>query len=438
MPIDPSISMQVRPPVIPNPMEQVGQVLTLKNMIGQGKIQGQQLQQETMQTQQMQEQAANEKALNDAIKLNTTVDDRGNVSTDHEGVRRTLAQNGRVRMLMDFDAKLAGMSEAQLKQAQEQLNLHSTQAKRKAQIAASVTDDQSYHAGVRQAIQEKLITDPNEIMKLPPTYEAAKPLIQQWITSNMTGAENLDYLTKLAEEEHKKKLRPLEERRATAEATSAEQKAQGTEPITPYEKEQLDKTPTEVALAMRAAKGDKVAQLALDKLNKSRLDRAAFTQEQINKRNRYTQAEITGRMKFIQAKIESRATKAGANAEAVRRNFEAALGAARKLNPNFDDLEDKQKSDLLNTLFESFMANEQPFVAPGEGKPGGFLGFGAAKPVQTVTRQPQQGRGAAPPAAGAAKTVPRAVVQQYATENRVDYATAEAAFRQKGYTIVER
>ena len=437
MPIDPSISMQVRPPVIPNPMEQVGQVLTLKNLIQQNKTGQANLEQTQLQNKQLQERAADEKALNDAVKLNTTVDDQGRTSIDNEGIERTLAQNGRGRMLMDFRTKLAGMAEAQLEQARKQLEVQSGQAKRKAQIAASITDDRSYHAGVVQAARERLLP-PDEVMTLPPTYEAARPMIQQWVTSNMDGAQTLDYLTKQIELEHKKKTGPLEERKAEAEATSAEQKAQGTEPITPYQQEQLDKTPTEVALAMRAAKGDKVAQLALDKLNQSRLDRIVSTQNQITKRTRETQAEITGRMKFTQAKIESRATKNGANPEAVRRSFEAALGAARKLNPNFDDLEDQQKSDLLNTLFESFLANEQPLVAPGEGKPGGFLGLGAAKPVQIVTRQPQQGRGAAPPAGGAVQTVPRAVVQQYATENNVDYATAEAAFRQKGYTIVER
>lgn len=153
----------------------------------------------------------------------------------------------------------------------------------------------------------------------------------------------------------------------------------------------------------------------------------------------YTQEQINARTDRVQTAITDRLAKKGVTGPQALRTMESALRITKAL-PGFANLSEEDQIATINTLIDSGIGNVQPVVSTQPGEPRTIwqeYGKGTPPSGPKVTPGAPIARptATAPAPAPAQKIATKADVQAYAAENRVDYATAEKAFKAKGYTI---
>jgi hypothetical protein len=193
MPIDPSISLGVRPPVIQplqiqSPLEQYGKVLTLRNL-----MQEQQSGQLGLQAQQLKLQQEQKGIQEDANirQLYAT-----NPNPSHAEIISTV---GPVRG--------AALIKAQAEQYEQQLKTNAAKAARIGQLAGSAVDAPTYKNAIMTAVTENLIPADHgrELAALDWNDPATQAQVKQFQTQALT-----------AEQQHTAALADLEEKRKAA------------------------------------------------------------------------------------------------------------------------------------------------------------------------------------------------------------------------------
>ena len=164
------------------------------------------------------------------------------------------------------------------------------------------------------------------------------------------------------------------------------------------------------------------------------------------------EAGKTDRLQYLQEEVTKRSTARNKSQESSAKNFAAALSTTKKLlelqGINFNDLEIDQQIEAIQVPFEQYQANGPITVKSEKGAPR-WGGLRSGKDVLLPSAGVNPNPTAIPPPAGppatvaggvvpppvASKTTTRLKVQAYADANGIDYATAEAAYKSKGYTI---
>ena len=240
MPIDPNIALQARAPEMPDVVGQYGRLMTLQNMLKQGQMQDIQMETAQVERQQAQMQMKELDDFNQALKASARTDEDGNVTIDDDAVMTSLAKSGAGQRLLTYREQLSKATKEQLATEEQRLKTNSAKAGRLGQLAQSAIDQETYVSAVSQAAREGIIPQ-DQLATMPADFTQAKPMLQQFISSTMNAKELLDYQAKLAEEEHKKKTRPLEEKKLTQEIT-------GTVPLTEAQRQQYGKMDRNKAL----------------------------------------------------------------------------------------------------------------------------------------------------------------------------------------------
>jgi hypothetical protein len=237
--IDPSISLAVRPPVIAplqiqTPLEKFAKIQTLRNLMGQGQLRELQMQEAQLGLQQTQKGIQQEESLGALF--------RRNLKPTPEEVYAISPKLGAA-----YVKSQAEQAKADLETRKTQGELLVNNAKRRATIAAGVTNLEDAKKAVWQAGIEQLYD-------LDPTKNAqiARDTLEHLQTQGFIpdewkqhAMESLDFAArqeladKQAEEKRKQEKAPFDLRTATAGATKAEQEAEGTQPITRYQQAQL-------------------------------------------------------------------------------------------------------------------------------------------------------------------------------------------------------
>jgi hypothetical protein len=209
MAIDPSISLGIRPPVIPvpdiqSPLERFAKVLSLRNLMTQGESNQLGLQSQQLQLQQQQQQMSDEQKLR---QLYTT-----NPNPTHADIISTIGPQRAIPLI-----------EAQSKQYEQQLKTNAQKAARLGQLAGSAVDAPSYQNAIMTAVSEKLM-DPEQGRQLsalkwddPATQAQVKQFQQQALTAEQQHAAALAD----AEEKRKTALAPYQLGEAQSKARQA-------------------------------------------------------------------------------------------------------------------------------------------------------------------------------------------------------------------------
>lgn len=227
MALNPEISLGVRPPVIQplqiqDPLQQYAKVQTLRNL-----MQDQQVQQ--LKLQEAERGIADERSLRDLVTKNPNA-----TAAEVIGAGGTVRGTAWLKSQQEAEkAKLDRQTQAN--------TLNVSNAKRRAQIAAGVTDLEGAKKAAWQAASEGVYDiDPAK------NAQMARDVLEHLQANGFNpdewkqhAMESLDYAArqeladKVAEEERKKAKAPFELRTATAGATKAEQEAAGTQPFRP-------------------------------------------------------------------------------------------------------------------------------------------------------------------------------------------------------------
>lgn len=243
--IDPSIALQIRPPQLNDPFEVMSKVLALRQLQQEAPLRQQRAQQEIRQNQLAIEQAERERAEYDAFKQGVGA---GKTPKELMGVSPTRAI---AFSKAQFDAR-----KSELDVAEQELKNRSAAAQRLGSLAGAATDQPSYESVIMQAVREGLI--PKEALsQIPAAYDPN--VVRQFAMQAMTASQQHEAALKDLQEKRaaEKEKRDIEEHEAKmpgiqAQTQKAQQEAAGTQPITPYQREQLDRqkvpnTPAELA-----------------------------------------------------------------------------------------------------------------------------------------------------------------------------------------------
>lgn len=224
MPIDASIALQSRPAQMEDPLTQYGKALSLKQLMQQGQ----------MQDQQMQEQNAVRKILRES-QGNLTPEVLGKIREVSPAAAFTFEKSLRENQKagQEFEKGEQDLDEGDLK-------IRAQKVSRLASLAGSIKDEATKDQAIGTALREGLL-DPEtatKIMSQP--YETIKPQLAQFQQEAMTAAQQM-------EEEHRAATAKRQEGQA-AETARHNKVIEGTA------KQQADtaarpNTPTELAVA---------------------------------------------------------------------------------------------------------------------------------------------------------------------------------------------
>lgn len=224
MAIDPSISLAVRPPVIAplqiqTPLERFAKVQTLRNLMGQGQLR------ELQMLQAQQELEQNRQAAQNEANFRALYADP-NATPTRSQVYSTLGPKGAA--VVKTQTEIAADDE---KRQENYLRLIG-----QAGLASKNQQDRDFR--IKLLVKGRVIPPDlgDQMLAQPFNLEETQAFGQQF----MSLAEQLKEKREAADQAFKEKKQPFELRTAEAGATAAEQKAAGTEPITPYQQQQLD------------------------------------------------------------------------------------------------------------------------------------------------------------------------------------------------------
>jgi hypothetical protein len=237
MAIDPRIALGVNPPVIAplqlrSPIEQLGKMLSLRNLMQENQAGELGLQQKQLAMQEAQKGIAQEQSLQDLFARNPT-----------PGTAEVFGAGGTVRGGAVLKT-LADQRKAETDRLTQVNTLNVANAKRRAQIASGVTDLETAKKAIWQTANEQAFHfDPVKNAQIArDTFQHLMDngyIPEEWkahAQESMDYAARTELADKLAEEARKEAKAPFELRTATAAATKAEQEAAGTQPITAQQK----------------------------------------------------------------------------------------------------------------------------------------------------------------------------------------------------------
>lgn len=223
MPIDTSIYRNQAPP--PSPMESMGHLLGLKAAIQQQQAGALQLEQQ-------------KRAVSDDAAARQLFAGGGDVTDDQ--ILSTLGpvHGGAILKVRREQQR------AELDRSISELTLNGTRAKLGGQILAGVKDQASYQAALPVIAQ---ILGPDAAKHFGPQYDPA--MVQQFVNSGLSTEAQLEEKRKQAEDQRKaiefgwkQTAQPFQQAETVAKATTAQQVAAGTQPVTPYQQQQLKAT----------------------------------------------------------------------------------------------------------------------------------------------------------------------------------------------------
>ena len=215
MAINPNISLQARPPQTAGPMEQYGQMLSLRNLMQQnqtGKIRNLMMQQE------IDEQP---------IIMDAYAQSKGDLFQ----TLKKAATSGKVRpeTLMGLHAAAVKQAEDEARLTKQELEINASKSSRLADLVDSITDDNTKQVAVQQAMAEGLI-DPQksqELLSTPFGPEMAQKLktlttvLRPTAVRLKMAADAKEEERKGAEEGRKRLLFPQQLAKGAAEANLA-------------------------------------------------------------------------------------------------------------------------------------------------------------------------------------------------------------------------
>jgi hypothetical protein len=204
--IDPSIPLQVKPPAMPNPMEYAGNMISLKNMMGQQQIQQNQIQQGDIQLQQMKQNMQDEQTARDILANDP------NINSALPKLYKALGPKAATiaKSLIEHDQALATLNKTQSETTRDNLKTFSDAIDEIASLPAEYRDA-AYKTKIGNLIQGKLMS-PEMVQSLP----------QQWDDELMMGYGNHLKQTQTALD---LKVKTLQEQEAANKASIAAQQA---------------------------------------------------------------------------------------------------------------------------------------------------------------------------------------------------------------------
>ncbi len=437
--IDPSIALQVKSPQFENPLEVYARGMSLKNIMRQGQMQD-------LQLQEAREQQADQERIRKAY-----MDSSGDLNDFMAKARQYGASPDAV---LKVQQGILTQKEALLKMGKEEREEHLAKADQIRAMLIPIDEEKDDTRAAQMFAQTYIAAEKQGLVD-----DQSKQLLRQLMPQGFTRdglrllKSSLTTGTQLLKEANEADKTTANLMRANIAQQRADSYERNIEALINYRPEQI-KIRREF-LAAQIERDENLDEYRRDALRqqleivdrqiagaRERQERAG---EQAMERTRYTQGEISARSSRVQDAITQRQMQKGQTGPQALRITEAAIRVASKL-PGFGDLSEEDQISAINTLIDSGIGNVQPVVTPGEHrgplqKVGDALGVTEA-PSRTIVKPgapiaPSAGRGTAPPQPQQ-KVTTRAKVQEYATANGIDYATAEAAFKAKGYTIVER
>jgi hypothetical protein len=223
--INPSILLQGRAPQINDPLEGAARMISLSEMMRQAPIR-EELQQHQLQAARLGIQQT-ERDMKESDDFRAAV---GAGKSDQElmGISPTRA--------MAYGKSKADMRKSGIDAEESQIKLLHSKAERLGSLAGSAVDQSSYQNAIFTAVKEGLI--PTEAaMKLPGKYDPA--VVQQFMQQALSVKDQRELELKAIAEKRTAELHPYELAAKAAGAVSAQQKAEGREPIQPYQRETL-------------------------------------------------------------------------------------------------------------------------------------------------------------------------------------------------------
>jgi hypothetical protein len=224
MAIEDWIARGVTPPQAPDPMETAARMYQLRDLMELGRVR------------QLQEQRMRQDMADDQAARQLSPD-----ATDQQVLSALGVKNGAAVLKVRREQQKA-QSEALTAEIEHNI----AKAKRLAQLAGWATDQNSYSATLPVIDRENLIP-PELRQQIPLQYNP--DVVKQFQTQALTAVEQLQEVRnrikgqqETEKFEHDKSQWPAEDRKAAADATYAELKAQGKEPIQPKDQATLDET----------------------------------------------------------------------------------------------------------------------------------------------------------------------------------------------------
>lgn len=192
MAIDPNIALQVRPPQFADPMESYSKMLSLRGMIQQGQLHGEQLKGAQLENQQHQMALDQTKALNSAYQDSLTVGADGTPTIDTGRLTKALGAGGHgsaiptvLKGVMDFQKAGSELSKLNTEVADKRADYGGIVG---ATMAAANHDPRLFLVKAQQALQAKAlppevvqpyIDHVNQLLEQDPTGESARQVVKQ-------------------------------------------------------------------------------------------------------------------------------------------------------------------------------------------------------------------------------------------------------------------
>jgi len=276
MALDPQIALGFRPPQvdvqIPQPLQQLGQILSLQNLMRQGQLGDISLQQQTLQLEQARQAAQERQALAGYFqRLATPAPAADGGSAQPGGLTDGINYGEIMRIAPNlgpgFVKSHADAAKAYLDSQDAQYKVMQAQNARRSSLATGIYDEPSKTAAIATALGEGLITPAqrDRLMTMPWDAPEWKSWQQQALTADQAltqHREDIKQAWAATDQKHKEAMYPPQEQEATQKSLQAQLTTTGQQ-----------RTQDANVLAAAAAQGPDALNAAIAKLTP---DRAAL------------------------------------------------------------------------------------------------------------------------------------------------------------------
>lgn len=149
MPVDPSIALQTQSP--PGPLDQYAKVMALRNLLGQGQLQQQQIQEGQIDLEAKRRDFTGQQALSDAIQKNMTQGPDGTPVINHAGVTQALGASGQGRLIPGYMTGVLAQQKAQADAKKLQLENATSSLDLASRQFEAASDQNSWDAAIATA-----------------------------------------------------------------------------------------------------------------------------------------------------------------------------------------------------------------------------------------------------------------------------------------------
>lgn len=196
MPIDPGISLSVKP--VESPVVRQSRFLDMQNAQQRVQEGGQLLQQRQLENEQRQRDAAAQKVLSDLLSTNTTIDQpTGHLKTDHSAIIKGLSSAGFGPEAIKYDAARRADEKAIHDEAAATMKEHSDKAAALGQLLnplSLLNDDEAAkrYPGLLAKARQDGILDDDDASQLSGDWLKDKPGVTAVVQQGMTMGQQLD------------------------------------------------------------------------------------------------------------------------------------------------------------------------------------------------------------------------------------------------------